>query len=100
MRRGHRWEQTVADAVHVITGLYVVGEQAGVEHDTNPMWRYTTDGFLAYSPEATTDQVHGVYECKTTGLGVHHNWERNPAPGAVGATRIRSDSRSDSGRHD
>ena len=76
MRRGHAWEHTIADTVHVMTGLYVVGEQVGVEHEDD-RWRYTGDGFLAAGPTVETfDQLRGVYECKTTGVGVRHNWER------------------------
>ncbi len=71
MTRGHRWQPRIADAVHHLTGLYVVGEETWCEHSIHPAWRATVDGFLAPTPEATLDDVVGVIEVKTRGLYVH-----------------------------
>lgn len=69
MARGHRWQPVVADAVHVLTGLWVVGEEAWCEHAEHPLRRATVDGFLAEAPEATLDDVVAVLEVKTRGTG-------------------------------
>lgn len=68
MNRGHRWQPRIADAVHHLTGWYVVGEETWCEHAVNDRWRATVDGFLATTPEATLDDVVGVLEVKTRGL--------------------------------
>lgn len=75
MERGHRWQPTVADAVHTLTGWFVVGEETWCEaNDTR--WRCTVDGLLADSPEATSDQLAGVLEIKTVGAGTKHSFDR------------------------
>lgn len=75
MERGHRWQPTVADAVHTLTGWFVVGEETWCEgNDTR--WRCTVDGLLASTPEATSDELAGVLEIKTVGAGTRHSLER------------------------
>ena len=76
MQRGHDWEQRLADTVHTLTGYYVVGEQWGITHDLDDRFRFTADGFLARTPEATLDGLVAGYECKTTGVRVRFPWER------------------------
>lgn len=76
MRRGHDWEHRLADTVHTLTGYYVVGEQWGITHDLDDRFRFTADGFLARTPEATLDDLVAGYECKTTGVRVRFPWER------------------------
>ncbi len=61
---GHEWENRLADVVHALTGYYVVGEQAWCEHPDNPIYRCTSDGFVARVPEATLDDVVGMCEFK------------------------------------
>lgn len=70
MSRGLRWEEPLADAVHTLTGYYVVGEQALVESASEPKHRATLDGYLATVATATIDDVVAVVELKTRGLGV------------------------------
>lgn len=74
MERGHRWEQTIADAVHQLTGFHVVGEQTWCEHPDQPRHRCTVDGLLAPTGEATIDDVIGVLEVKTVGRGRPMSW--------------------------
>lgn len=75
MNRGHRWQATIADAVHTLTGWFIVGEETWCEgNDTR--WRCTVDGLLADQPEATSDQLAGVLEVKTVGAGTKHSLER------------------------
>jgi len=71
MRRGHRWQFKIADAVHALTGLYVVGEEHQVECAHRPQWRATVDGYLSRT-EVTSNRADlwGVLEVKTTGLNV------------------------------
>lgn len=69
MQRGHRWQPVIADAVRVLTGLFVVGEETPCEHAGDPRWRATVDGFLAATPEATMADVEAVLEVKTCGVG-------------------------------
>jgi len=72
MERGHRWQPVVADAVHLLTGLFVVGEETWCE-SSDPRWRCTVDGFLAEQPEvAGLDDVTGVVEIKTVGVSTKH----------------------------
>ena len=73
--RGHRWEQPIADAIHTLTGYWVVGEQAWCEHPDQPHRRATVDGFLATHPETTIDQVEAVLELKTSTEGGRPNWD-------------------------
>ena len=47
MARGHRWQPVIADAVHVLTGLYVVGEETWCQCTGDDRWRATVDGFLS-----------------------------------------------------
>lgn len=76
MERGHAWEATISDAVHVLTGWTVVGEETLCENADDPRWRATIDGFLAPHDEATLDDVAAVLEIKTRGKGVRGKWER------------------------
>jgi hypothetical protein len=77
MARGHRWQPTIADAVHVLSGYYVVGEEHQAEHAEDPRWRATLDGLLAERPEvASVDECRAVFEAKTVGLGSRPNRER------------------------
>ena len=76
MERGQRWQETIADAVHALTGLYVVGEETWCEHVENRRYRATVDGFLAPVPDCGIDEVTAVLEIKTTGVGVRHNLDR------------------------
>ena len=71
MQRGTRWQERIADAVHSLTGFFVVGEETWCEKHDNPMVRATVDGFLAESSEAEIDDVLGVVEIKTRGVNVH-----------------------------
>ena len=65
-QRGHEWEERIADAVHALTGLYVVGEQLQVESAVNPVHRFTADGFLATTAEILgIDYAEYVLEIKT-----------------------------------
>lgn len=75
--RGHRWEPAIADAVHALTGQYVVGEQAWVEHKEHPWRRCTVDGFLAPTPQASPDpdELDAVMEIKTKGLYAPYRWD-------------------------
>ena len=57
MDRGHRWQETVADAVHALTGQYVVGEETWCEHVDNARHRATVDGFLAPMADCSIDDV-------------------------------------------
>lgn len=74
MQRGHRWQQPIADAVHALTGLYVVGEETWCQHGADHWARATVDGFLAPTAEATPDDLLGVLEVKTRGIGVRPDW--------------------------
>lgn len=76
MERGHRWQPKVADAVHALTGLWVVGEETWCQHTDNPMIRATVDGFLAEVDTDSFDDCIGVVEIKTRGRGVRPNRER------------------------
>lgn len=76
MQRGHDWQPRIADAVHVLTGRHVVGEEAWCEMDGDPMVRATVDGFLADFPDATPDDLLGVVEVKTRGRGTRPNRAR------------------------
>ncbi len=76
MGRGHRWQPVIADAVHVLTGMYVVGEETWCEHADDPRWRATVDGFAAHAPEATPDQLTAVVEIKTRGVHTTPNRAR------------------------
>ncbi|HRB04156.1 MAG TPA: YqaJ viral recombinase family protein [Ilumatobacteraceae bacterium] len=75
MLRGHRWQEPIADAVHALTGLYVVGEETWCQHTTNDWCRATVDGFLAHMAQATPDDLLGVLEVKTRGLNVRAAWD-------------------------
>lgn len=75
MRRGHRWEQAVADAVHTLTGLWVVGEQAWAAHPDHPTHRATIDGLLSPLAEATLDDIVAGLEIKTHGTTVRPAWD-------------------------
>ncbi len=75
MARGHAWEQRLADAVHVLTGLYVHGEQTWCQNAGEPLHRATIDGMLSPLPEATIDDIEAVLEIKTTGVGVRPPWD-------------------------
>lgn len=79
MDRGQRWQETIADAVHALTGLYVVGEEMWCEHIEESRFRATVDGFLAPVADCSMDDVVAVLEIKTTGVGVRHNLERTKA---------------------
>lgn len=76
MQRGHDWQPVVADAVHVLTGMYVVGEEAWCSHADDDRWRATVDGFLATAPEASIDDVLAVVEVKTRGVRVRPDRDR------------------------
>lgn len=74
--RGHRWQPVIADAVHVLTGLYVVGEETWCENPDNDRHRATVDGFLAELDVALEADLVAVFECKTRGIGVSPNRDR------------------------
>ena len=76
MSRGLRWEERIADMMYPSTGLYVVGEQAWVEHSADHRWRATIDGFLSPWAESQMDDCVGVLETKTVGLDVRPNRDR------------------------
>jgi predicted phage-related endonuclease len=78
MQRGHRWQERIADAVHALTGFYVVGEETWCQHAEHDWIRATVDGFFAETAVAEMDEVLGVVEIKTRGLHVHpprQRWE-------------------------
>jgi len=75
MLRGHRWQQPIADAVHALTGMWVVGEETWCQHSTDGWRRATVDGFLANTSQATPDDLLGVLEVKTRGLNVRAAWD-------------------------
>ena len=75
MARGHAWEDRIATAVEVLTGLHVVGEQTWCEHQHRNEWRATVDGFAAPIPEPTIDQVTHLLEIKTRGIEVRPAWD-------------------------
>jgi predicted phage-related endonuclease len=75
MIRGLRWEDAVADAVHALTGMHVVGEQTWCEHLDHPWRRATVDGFLSPLAEATMDDVTAGLEIKTHGTMVRQSWD-------------------------
>lgn len=75
--RGKQWEHRIADAVHALTGWFVVGEQAWLTHPTKPTHRATIDAFLARVPTtATVDDVVALLEIKTVGQFADHHWDR------------------------
>ena len=77
MQRGHRWQPKIADAVHALTELVVVGEETWCESSNDPRWRATVDGFLApFDDVVSPDDLSGVIEVKTRGVGVRPNRER------------------------
>jgi len=76
MGRGHRWQPIVADVVHTLTGLYIVGEETPTELGSDERWRATVDGYLAAAPIAELDELLGVLEVKTAGVGTSPNRER------------------------
>jgi hypothetical protein len=76
MGRGHRWQPTIADAVHLLTGYFVVGEEHQAENRIDPRWRATLDGALAFEPQASLEQCVGVVEAKTVGIGTSPNRAR------------------------
>ena len=63
--RGHKWEDAIAQMVHLGTGLHVVGEQAWAENPEHSWMRATTDGFLSPVDPAGIDDLTGVLEIKT-----------------------------------
>jgi predicted phage-related endonuclease len=79
MARGHRWQPVIADAVHYLTGLYVVGEETWCEHPEQTEWRCTVDGLLTSLPEATFKDVVGVLEVKTSAHGRRLDMRRTEA---------------------
>ena len=74
MDRGSRWEETIADLVHIATRYYVVGEQTLCQHRLHGHHRATVDGFLAAMAEASFDDIEAVIESKTRGVEVRPNW--------------------------
>ena len=76
MRRGHRWQPVIADAVHTLTGLWVVGEESWCQHPDLPHHRATVDGMLADAPEVAITDVLGLLETKTRGVHVRPNRDR------------------------
>ena len=76
MQRGHDWQPVVADAVHTLTGWYVVGEETWCANADDDRWRATVDGFLAPEAEVSIDDVQAVLEVKTRGVSVRPNRDR------------------------
>ena len=74
-KRGHDWEQPIADAVHAIHGYYVHGEQLLLTSPHNDRWRATIDGLLDRQPETTLDAAEAVLEIKTAGQHVKAPWD-------------------------
>lgn len=75
MRRGTAWQPVIADAVHTLTGLYVVGEET-LAGASDERWMATVDGFLAPEAEVSIDEVQAVLEIKTRGVGTRPNRDR------------------------
>ncbi len=67
--RGHALEPMVTTATEALTGWHIVGEQTWCQHPEFPHHRATVDGFLATEPETSIDDVVGLFECKTRGVG-------------------------------
>lgn len=67
--RGHDLEPRITTATEALTGWHVVGEQTWCQHPEHPHHRATVDGFLSTEPEASIDDVAGLFECKTRGAG-------------------------------
>lgn len=76
MQRGHDWQPVIADAVHTLTGMFVVGEETWCEHADDDRWRATVDGFLAPEAEVSIDDVTAVLEIKTRGTHTRPNRDR------------------------
>ena len=74
-KRGHDWEQSIADAVHNIHGYYVHGEQLLLSSPENDRWRATIDGLLDRNAETTLDDAEAVLEIKTSGQHVKAPWD-------------------------
>lgn len=76
MQRGHDWQPRIADAVHALTGLFVVGEETWCQNSDDPMIRATVDGFVSPVDTASFADCVGVLEVKTRGKGVRPNRDR------------------------
>ncbi len=74
-KRGHKWEQAIADGVHAHTGMCVVGEQTGITHADNPRHLSTVDGLLSPYPRPTHDQRTAGLEIKTRGTYAESAWD-------------------------
>lgn len=73
--RGHRWEEPIADAVHVLTGYWVIGEQMMVTSGSDPRWRATIDGLLHPHPEISgIDEAEALIEIKTSSVHTRPAW--------------------------
>ena len=75
MRRGTAWQPVIADAVHTLTGLYVVGEET-LAGASDERWMATVDGLLAPEAEVSIDDVTAVLEVKTRSPHVRPNRDR------------------------
>ena len=75
MARGHAWEDRIASAAEILTGLHIVGEQTWCQHKDRPEWRATIDGFAAPIEAPTIDDVTHVLEIKTRGIEVRPAWD-------------------------
>ena len=62
---GHWWELTAARWFEHRTGLHVLGEQTWVTSTARPWMSATIDGFVAETPDASMDELLGVWECKS-----------------------------------
>lgn len=75
MARGHAWEDRIATAVEILSGLHVVGEQTWAQHQHQPNWRATVDGFASPLAAPTLDDVTHLVENKTRGIDVTPAWD-------------------------
>lgn len=81
--RGHELEAALYATTELLTRRYVIGRQARCEHDPDPRWRCTADGFLAMQPQrrldyAMPDELEaslGPVELKTHGVNVTPAWD-------------------------
>lgn len=73
-RRGHEWEQPIADGVLAHTGLAVYGEQMLVRRPGEPRIHVTLDGLLGAPDleQPSLDTMAATLESKT--LGPHAPW--------------------------
>jgi hypothetical protein len=71
MERGKTYERVMVPMVELATNWYVVGQQDQREHEMQPRWRCTVDGYLA---ESIQSAPIALVEFKTHGVDVRPAW--------------------------